>query len=103
MFVKDFGLEHGNSVQTPATHDATEEQPEPEPLDQVQHSEYRSQVARRLFLSQDRADVTFIVNEICHRMSSPHTAGLCNIEEVSPIFETRKTMVASVQLWKMVE
>ena len=49
VLVKDLGLEHGNSVQTPATHDATDEE-EPEPLDQVQHSKYMSQVARCLFL-----------------------------------------------------
>ena len=67
--VKDLGLEHGNSVQT-ATHDVTEEE-EPEPLSQVQHSKYRSQVARCLFFSQDRADISFIVNELCQRMSSP--------------------------------
>ena len=70
MLVKDFGLEHGNSVQTPATPDATEEE-ESEPLSQVQHHKYRSQVARCLFLSQDRADMTFIVNELCQRMSRP--------------------------------
>ena len=36
VLVKDLGLDQGNSVQTPATHDVTEE--EPEPLDQVQQS-----------------------------------------------------------------
>ena len=51
VLVKDLGLEHGNSVQTPATHDATDEE-EPEPLDQVQHSKYMSQVARCLFVSK---------------------------------------------------
>ena len=35
VLVKDLGLENDNSVQTPATHDESEE--EPEPLDQVQH------------------------------------------------------------------
>ena len=64
VFVEDLGLEHGNSVQTPATLDA-------EPLDQVQHGKYRWQVARCLFLSQDRADMTFIVNELSQRMSNP--------------------------------
>ena len=44
VLVKDLGLEDGNSVQTPATDDATEE--EPELLDQIQHSKYRSRVAR---------------------------------------------------------
>ena len=35
VLVKDLGLEHGNSVQTPATADATEEEEESEPLSQV--------------------------------------------------------------------
>ena len=52
VFVKELGPEHGNSVNTPTTHDVTES--EAEPLDQAQHSKYRSQVARCLFLSQDR-------------------------------------------------
>ena len=70
VLVKDLGLENGNSVQTPATPEVTEEE-KPEPLSQVQHHKYRSQVARCLFLSQDRADITFIVNELCQRMSNP--------------------------------
>ena len=66
VLVKDLGLDHGNSVQTPATHDVTEE--EPEPSDQVQHGKYRPQVARCLFLSQTRGDKTLIVNELCQRL-----------------------------------
>ena len=62
VLVKDLGLEEGNYVQTPATHDVTEE--EPDPLDQVQHSKCESQVARCSFLSQDRTDITFIVTEL---------------------------------------
>ena len=62
VVAKDLGLEHGNSVQTPATHDVTEE--EPAPLDQVQHSRYKSLVERCFFLSQDRADTTFTVNKL---------------------------------------
>ena len=42
-------------MQTPAEHDVTDE--EPEPLDQMESSQYRLQVARGLILSQDRADV----------------------------------------------
>ena len=38
VLVKDLGLEHGNSVQTPV-HDVTDE--EPEPLDQMQSSQCR--------------------------------------------------------------
>ena len=51
VLVKDLGLEHGNSVQTPATPDAMEEE-ESEPLSQVQRQQYRSQVARCLFLDK---------------------------------------------------
>ena len=52
VLVKDLGLEHGNSVQTPATPDVMEEE-ESEPLSQVQHQQYRSQVSRCLFLIHD--------------------------------------------------
>ena len=38
VLVKDLGLEHGNSVQTPATPDVMEEE-ESEPLSQVQHQQ----------------------------------------------------------------
>ena len=41
VLVKDLGLEHGNSVQTPATPDVTEEE-ESEPLSQDQHHRCRS-------------------------------------------------------------
>ena len=51
VLVKDFELEHGNSVQPPVDHDVTHE--EPEPLDHTQHSNYMSQVAKCLFFSQD--------------------------------------------------
>ena len=81
VLVKDLGLEHGNSVQTPATHDATEEE-EPEPLSQDQHSMYRSLVARCLFFSQDRAETTFIVNELCHRVSSPNQQSLASLKRL---------------------
>ena len=78
VLVKDLGLEHGNSVQTPATPDVTEEE-ESEPLSQVKHHRYRSQVARCLFLSQDRADITFIVNELCQKMSSLNQQSLATL------------------------
>ena len=81
VLVKDFGLEGGNSVQTPATLDVAEEE-ESEPLSQDQHHRYRSQVARCLFLSQDRADLTFIVNELCQRMSSPTQQSLAKLKRL---------------------
>ena len=58
-------------MQTPATHDVTES--DAGPLYGALHSRCRSQVARCLFLSQDRADMTFIVNELCQKMSSRST------------------------------
>ena len=79
VLVKDLVLEHGNSVQTPATHDATEEE---EPS-QVQYSKYRSQVARCLFLSEDRADTTLVVNELCQRMSSPKQQSLAKLKRLA--------------------
>ena len=84
VLVKDLGLEQSNSVQTPATHDATEE--EPEPLDHVQHSEYTSQVARCLFFSQDLTDVTFIVQELCQRMSNPTQQSLATRDDTEHMF-----------------
>ena len=87
VLVKDLGLENGNSVQTPATSDVTVEE-KPEPLNQVQHRKYRSQVARCLFLSQDRADITFIVNELCQTMSNPTQQRSRQVEEANQIPET---------------
>ena len=82
VLVKDLGLENGNSVQTPATPDVTEEE-KPEPLSQVQHRKYRSQVARCLFLSQDRADITFIVNDLCQTMSNPTQQSLAKLKRLT--------------------
>ena len=82
VLVKDLGLENGNSVQTPATPEVTEEE-KPEPLSQVQHHKYRSQVARCLFLSQDRADITFIVNELCQRMPNPTQQSLVKLKRLA--------------------
>ena len=79
VLVNHLGLESGNSVQTPATPEVTEEE-KPEPLSQAQHHKYRSQVARCLFFSQDRADMTFIVNELCQRMSSPTQQSLAKLK-----------------------
>ena len=80
--VKDLGLEHGNSVQTPAAPGALEEE-ESEPLSQDQHHRYRSLVARCLFLSQDRADITFIVNELCQKMSKPNQQSLARLKRLA--------------------
>ena len=97
MLVKDLGLEHGNSVQTPATHNATEEA-EPEPLSQVQHSKYRSQVARCLFLSRDRADIPFILNELCQRMSSPTQQSLSKLKRLVRYLKRERQRGSKIQI-----
>ena len=40
-------------------------------MDPEQIGWYESHVARCLFLSQDRADMTFAVNQLCQKMSDP--------------------------------
>ena len=49
-------------------------------LDPEQSSKYRSHGARCLFLSQDRADITFAVNELCQRMSDPSQRNTSSID-----------------------
>ena len=56
-------------MQTPIIDDAIDENPVQ--LDPDRISKYRSHVARCLFLSQDRADITFAVNGLCQKMSDP--------------------------------
>ena len=55
---------------------------ESEPWSQIQHHKCRSQVARCFFLGQDRADITFIVNEMCQRMSSPTQQSLAKLKRL---------------------
>ena len=81
VLVRELGLENGNTVQTPAAPNATEEEGS-EPLSQTQHHKYRSQVARCLFISQDRADITFIVNELCQTMSNPTQQSLAKLKRL---------------------
>ena len=82
VLVRELGLENGNTVQTPAAPSAAEEE-ESEALDQVQNHRYRSQVARCLFLSQDRADITFIVNELCQTVSNPTQLSLAKLKRLT--------------------
>ena len=69
VLVANLGLVKGNAVQTPIIDDVKDENPVW--LHPKQASEYRSHVARCLFLSPDRADITFAVNELRRRMSDP--------------------------------
>ena len=69
VVLESLGLENGNTVQPPTVDDVKDENPVQ--LDPEQISKYRSHVARCLFFSQHRADMTFAVNELCQRMSDP--------------------------------
>ena len=59
------------------------EEEESEPLSQVQHRHHRSQVARCSFHSQDRADMTLILNELCQKMSSPNQQSLAKLKRLA--------------------
>ena len=87
VLVKDLGLEHGNSVQTPATPDVTEEE-ETEPLSQVQQHKYRSQVARCLFLSQDRSRHNIHRERVVPRDVESQSAEACQAEKACQVLET---------------
>ena len=69
VLVESLALENGDAVQTPMVDDVKDENPVW--LDSEQISKYRSHVARCVFRSQDRADITFALNELCRRMSDP--------------------------------
>ena len=64
------------------------EEEESEPLSQVQHRHHRSQVARCSFHSQDRADMTSILNELCQKMVESQPTELCQIEKACQVSET---------------
>ena len=102
VLVKDLGLEHGNSLQTPETPDVTEEE-ESEPLSQVRHHKYRSQVARCLVLSQDRADITFFANDLCQKMSSPTKKSLAKLKRLARYLKREKQWGQVFKYGKTVE
>ena len=99
VLMKDLGLEHGNSVQPPALHGVTDD--EPEPLDRTQSSNYRSEVARCLFFSHNRPHRTFIVHELCQSMSNFTHRSLAKLR--SQTLEARKAVRTHCQLWNMGE
>ena len=102
VLVKDLGLEHGNSVQTTAN-TRCDRRRESEPLSQVQHHEYRSQVARCLSLSQDRAEITFIVNELCQKMSSPTQQSLAKLKRLVRYLKRERQWGQMFKYWKPFE
>ena len=88
VFVKEISLQTANTVQTLEADDTSSDISEP--LKQEQFSKYRSHVARCLFLSQDRADRTCSVNEVCQRMSSPHAAEPGEVQEARRVLGKEK-------------
>ena len=68
VLVESPGLDIEKTVQTPITDDVKDENPLWSDSEQIIKN--KSHVARCcLFLSQNRADMTFAVNELCQRMS----------------------------------
>ena len=102
VLVKELGLENGNTVQTPVAPIAAEEE-DSEVLSQTQHHRYRSQVARCLFLSHDRADITFIVNEFCQTMSSPTQQSLAKLKRLARFLKRERQWGQVFQYEKAVE
>ena len=95
VLVKDLGLENGNSVQTPATPEVKKEE-KPEPLSQVQHHKYRSQVAR-CFVLQPRPSRHNIHRErVVPENVKSHSAESCQVEEACQMPETREAVGTSV-------
>ena len=90
VLVETLGLENGNTVQTPIIDDVEEENPVRKDSEQI--SKYRSHVARCLFVSQDTADITFAVKELCQRMSDPSQHSFSKLKRLARAPEGRETM-----------
>ena len=67
-------------MQTPIIDDVKDESPVW--LDSEQISKYRSHVSRCLFLSQNRADITFAVKELCQKVSDPTQHSFSNLKRL---------------------
>ena len=81
-------------MQTRKVDDVNDENPAQ--LDPEQIGWYGSHVPRCLFLSQDRADMTFAVNELCQKMSDPTQHSL--IQTTRSVLEGREAMGSSFQI-----
>ena len=91
VLVESLGLENGNTVQTLTVDDVKGENPVW--LDPEQISKYRCHVARCLFVSQDRADITFVVNELCQRMSVPSQDTFTKLERLVRYFKGERQWI----------
>ena len=86
-------LENGTTVQTPVADDVKDENLVR--LDPGQTSKYRSHVARCLFLRQDRADITFAVNELCQRMSDPSQRSFSKLNRLVRYLQCERRWIPS--------
>ena len=91
FLVESLGLENGNTVQTPISDDVKDENPMW--LDTTNISKYRSHVARCLFFSQDRAGLTFAVNELCQRMSDPSQHSFSKLKRLVRYFKAERQWI----------
>ena len=80
VLVERLGLENGYTVQAPLIDDVIDENPVW--LDSEQIRRYRCHVAGSLFFRQDRADITFAVDELCQRMSDPSQHSLSKLKRL---------------------
>ena len=87
VLVKDLGLEHGNSVQTPAAPDAMEEE-ESELLSQDQHHRYRSLVGRCLFPQSRSGRHNIHCERVVPKDVESQSTEPCKVEEACQVFET---------------
>jgi hypothetical protein len=67
--LKSLGMEGCNTVSTPGSKERVSE--DEWDLSPREASLYRSVVARGNYLAQDRADIRYVVKELCQRMSRP--------------------------------
>ena len=85
MFVKEICFGKENTAQTPAADDTSNDNSEPLEQDQIS----RSHVPRCLFLSRDRADITYIHSE---RIVSTHDKPYAAEPGARQIFQRRQAV-----------
>ena len=89
VLVKDLGLENGNSVQTPATQEVTEDESSSAPQVQI--------TGCQMFVPQPRPSRHDIHRErVVPEDAKSHSAESCQVEEACQIPETREAVVTSV-------
>ena len=96
VLVESVGLENGHTVQTPKIDDVKDENPAW--LDSEQISKYRSDVARCLFLSQDRAGHNNRRERVVPKNVRSITTQPCQIEATRSVPEGREAVDPSFRI-----